>query len=96
MDVRQAGLVNGLDFWISYGMGKSFSIAIIGLATSIPMVIKLREKSKNNRQRGTLDPPPGRGDFPLWLMEILWLLGMGIYVYIVHKFMVPNFPLQFY
>ena len=96
MDVRQAGLVNGLDFWISYGMGKSFSIAIIGLATSIPMVLKLRaNKKEKSGQRGTLDPPPGRGDFPLWLMAVLWLFGMAVYIYIVHKFMVPNFPLTF-
>ena len=46
-------------------------------------------------QRGTLESPPGRGDFPMWVMVGMWLAGMGLYVFIGHKYMVPNFPLIF-
>jgi len=96
MDVRSTTLANSLDFWLSYGMGKSFSFAIVGLAASIPMLIKMRSHKKaGSGQRGTLEPPPGRGDFPLWVMVGMWLAGMGLYVFIVHKYMVPNFPLIF-
>ena len=78
LDVRGVGLFNGLDFWISYGMGKSFTYAIVGMAASIPMLIKFRQaQSQKTGQRGTLRPPPGRGDFPIWLMGLLWLFGMG-------------------
>jgi hypothetical protein len=96
MDVRSTSLANSLDFWLSYGMGKSFSFAIVGLAASIPMLIKMRSRKKvGSGQRGTLEPPPGRGDFPMWVMVGMWLAGMGLYVFIVHKYMVPNFPLIF-
>lgn len=95
LDVRGVGLFNSLDFWLSYGMGKSFSFAIVGMAASIPMLIKFRKsQSQNTGQRGSLRPPPGRGDFPIWLMGLLWLFGMGTFVWLVH-WMVPNFPLTF-
>ena len=96
LDVRGVGLFNGLDFWISFGMGKSFSFAIVGLAASIPMLLSQvgRGRRQGAGSRSTLSPPPGRGDFPLWLMGGLWLFGMGAFVWLVH-WMVPNFPLSF-
>ncbi|MCZ6678173.1 MAG: hypothetical protein O7E52_13080 [Candidatus Poribacteria bacterium] len=96
LDVRATGLFNGLDFWISYGMGKSFSFAIVGIATSLPMLLKFRKtRQARTGTRGSLQPPPGRGDFPLWLMGGLWLFGMAAFVHLVHVYMVPNFPLVF-
>jgi hypothetical protein len=96
LDVRGVGLFNGLDFWISFGMGKAFSFAVVGLAASIPMVLVQMRKGRQSgtSARGSLRPPPGRGDFPLWLMGGLWILGMGVFVWLVH-WMVPNFPLAF-
>jgi len=95
LDVRGVGLFNGLDFWMSFGMGKSFSFAIVGLAASIPMLLQMRRKKQQSAgTRGSLSTPPGRGDFPLWLMGAFWLFGMGVFVWIVH-WMVPNFPLAF-
>ena len=96
LDVRGTGLYNGLDFWISFGMGKSFSFAFVGIAASIPMLIKFKQaRQEQSEVRRSLQPPPGRGDFPLWLMAILWFLGMTTFVYIVHTYMAPNFPLVF-
>ncbi len=96
LDNRGTGLFNFLDFWFSFGLGKSFSFAFVGLAASLPMLMKFRSaRQKGIGQRGSLQPPPGRGDFPLWLMAGLWVVGMGTYVWFVHKFMVPNFPLSF-
>ena len=96
LDVRGTGLYNGLDFWISFGMGKSFSFAFVGMAASIPMLLKFKQIRQEGAGLGrTLQPPPGRGDFPLWLMALLWLFGMGTFIYIVHVYMVPNFPLIF-
>ena len=96
LDVRGTGLFNGLDFWISFGMGKSFSFAFVGVAASIPMLLKFRQaRQEQAGQRGSLQAPPGRGDFPLWVMGGLWLFGMGTFIYLVHVYMVPNFPLVF-
>lgn len=94
LDVRAVGLFNDLDFYRSYGMGKNFSLGLVGLAASLPMLFKLRSSKKKAGERGSLATPPNRGDFPLWLMGILWLIGMGGFVWLIH-WMVPNFPLSF-
>ena len=95
LDVRGTGLYNGLDFWMSFMIGKAFSLAIIGFAASIPIMIQLRKKKKASGGEKVLAPPAGRGDFPIWFMGSMWLFGMGAYVWIIHKLMVPNFPLAF-
>jgi len=95
MDVRATGMQNWLDFWFSYGIGKSFTFAIIGLAVAVPMLIKYKEaKGKQAGERGSLQTPPGRGDFPIWLAVSMWVVGMAGYVWLVH-WMIPNFPLIF-
>ena len=94
LDVRATGLFNDLDFWRSYGIGKTFSLGLVGMAASIPMIFKLRSTKKKAGERGSLATPPNRGDFPLWLMGLLWLIGMGGFVWLIH-WMVPNFPLSF-
>lgn len=96
LDVRGTGLSNGLDFWISFGMGKAFSISLIGIAVMIPMFVSY-SKTKDQKEvgeRGSLKTPPGRGDFPLWLAIGMWALGMGAYVWLVH-WLIPNFPVAF-
>lgn len=92
MDVRVTGLRNGLDFWMSFGYGKSFSFAILGLATIVIMFAKRGRKREDGA--GSWTPPPGRGDFPIWLALSMWAIGMGGYVYVVHK-LIPGFPLGF-
>ncbi|MYE90358.1 hypothetical protein F4X33_15325, partial [Candidatus Poribacteria bacterium] len=52
LDVRGVGLYNGLDFWISFGMGKSFSFAFVGMAASIPMVIKFKQARQEKTDVG--------------------------------------------
>jgi len=95
LDVRGTGLANSLDFWISFGMGKTFSIALIGIAIMIPMLLSYRKaKQKEVGERGSLNTPPGRGDFPLWLAIGMWLVGMSGWVYLVH-FLIPHFPVVF-
>ena len=64
LDVRGVGLFNGLDFWISYGMGKSFSLALVGMAASIPMLFKLRKSKKTAGERGSIATPPEPWRFP--------------------------------
>ncbi|MDA1190909.1 MAG: hypothetical protein O3A46_04395, partial [Candidatus Poribacteria bacterium] len=92
MDVRVTGLRNGLDFWMSFGMGKNFSFAALGLGTVIMMFWKPSggaDKSSRNWA-----PPPGRGDFPIWLSLLMWAFGMAGYVYVVMR-LIPGFPVKF-
>ncbi len=95
LDMRATGIANALDFWISFGLGKSFTFAFMGLAVAVPMLINhQRSGQKAAGERGSLQTPPGRGDFPIWLAISMWAIGMGAYVYLVH-WMIPNFPIAF-
>lgn len=95
LDVRGTGLANSLDFWISFGMGKTFSIALIGIAVMIPMFIGYkRNKGRATGERGSLKTPPGRGDFPLWFAFGMWIVGMIVWTYLVH-WLIPNFSVGF-
>ena len=95
LDMRGTKLFNDLDFWLSFNMGKSFSFAAVGLAASIPIMLSIKQSREPQASgRGSLQAPPGRGDFPIWLMGGLWVLSMVVYVWIVHR-MVPNFPVSF-
>jgi hypothetical protein len=94
MDVRVTGLRNSLDFWFSFGIGKSFSFAALGILTMVPTFIQQARRRRIGTVTRTFKAPPGRGDFPVWLAVILWLVGMGGYVYVVHR-LIPGFPLKF-
>ncbi|HIE28117.1 TPA: hypothetical protein EYP66_12595 [Candidatus Poribacteria bacterium] len=95
LDMRSTGLYNSLNFWFSFGIGKSFAFAVIGLAVATPMFVKFREaRQKEVGERGSLQTPPGRGDFPIWLAIGMWVVGMAGYIYLIH-WMIPNFPLIF-
>ena len=86
LDMRGVKLFNDLDFWLSFNMGKSFSFAAVGLAASIPIMLSIRQSRQQEAAgRGSLATPPGRGDFPIWLMGGLWVLSMVVYVWIVHR-----------
>lgn len=95
-DVRATSFSNGIDFWISFGMGKAFSMAFIGLLITVPMMFQYRKaKEKRAGERGSLAKPPGRGDFPMWLAIGMWVVGMSAQVYVLHKYLIPLFPLGF-
>ena len=95
-DVRATGFANGIDFWISFGMGKAFSMAFLGVMITLPMLAKFRTaKKKGIGERGSLAKPPGRGDFPIWLAVGMWVVGMTVQVYILHHYLIPLFPLGF-
>ena len=98
MDVRVTMLRNSLDFWMSFGYGRSFAFAILGLGTIASMLWARRRRQASEQAAigagGTWKVPPGRGDFPLWATLLIWALGMAGYVYVVHR-LIPNFPLAF-
>lgn len=99
MDVRVTMLRNSLDFWMSFGYGRSFAFAILGLGTIASMLWARRRRQANAQapgvgEGGTWKVPSGRGDFPLWATLLIWALGMAGYVYVVHR-LIPNFPLAF-
>ena len=87
-------LVTNFDFWLSFNsIGVALSIGLIGIVSVAWTVFKRRKEwFSGSGSRGAGAPPPGRGDFPIWLMVGLWLLGTLASISICHK-LVPHFQI---
>jgi hypothetical protein len=85
---------NNFDFYMSFGIGLGLSIAAVG----IWYVIRSFKKDENS-ERGTLKdlfhPPPGRGDFSIWISLGIYVFSTLAYV-VLCVFLVPNFPWVFF
>jgi hypothetical protein len=75
------------DFWMSIGIGTAIAVALIGLWTVFKTLIFHRQKDAERR----FIPPPGRGDFPLWIALSAFIVSTLGYIIICHK-LVPLFP----
>jgi hypothetical protein len=78
---------NLMDFYFSFGLGLALAIALIGfihLYTS--MKAKKRERQEAGEEGVGMDwsklfkPPPGRGDFPLWIGMSIYLFSTSTYI----------------
>ena len=67
--------VNNVDFWMSFGIGTTVAIAIIG----VYQVVQSVRNAKGGRKEGGVErsfaTPEGRGDFPIWLALALYSLA---------------------
>ncbi len=89
MDTIQTPLVNGIDFWISFGMGITFAIAVIGIY-QVTIGIRKRRSQKGIERRRLSEVPEGRGDFPIWLALLLYILATSSLIYVA-SFLLGNF-----
>jgi len=93
MNLIQTGIATSLDFWMSIGIGIAVSIALIGFGQVF--MSWWRSRSDTERRalaRGFVPPPPGRGDFPMWMAVSAWLISVVAHITIIH-ILVPRFPL---
>lgn len=91
IDVQQTTLVNYFDFWLSFGaIGTSIAVAIIGIGSVIRALAK-RKAEAATVGGPSLAPPPGRGDIPIWISLLAWVVGSIAYVWMCH-YLVPGFP----
>jgi hypothetical protein len=92
IDLIQTGVVNNVDFWISFHIGTSIVVAFVGIGS----VIKALAKARANKASGTASavrtsPPPGRGDIPIWIALSVWAVGTVAFIWMCHQ-LVPTFP----
>ena len=85
---------NQIDFWLSFTMGKTVLIALLGFGLVFQAFFKGRvhsweDEKKEEKVSGKL--PEGRGDLRLIWPLLFWAAGTGAYVAIVH-ILVPEFP----
>jgi hypothetical protein len=66
MGTIETVFVNGIDFWMSFDIGVTIAIALIGFHQVFQSIRQSRAARAANEGHG-FAPPPGRGDFPIWL-----------------------------
>ncbi len=73
MDTINTNFSNSMDFWMSFGIGAAFGIAIISVYQTIRDVIKRMRELAPKRADGVAresiwkTPGNGRGDYPMWV-----------------------------
>ncbi len=93
MSLIQTDIATRLDFWMSVEIGIMVSFAVIGFGQVIRSYLRsLSDPQKRALAHRFVAPPPGRGDFPLWLALSAWLISAVGQITIIHV-LVPHFPL---
>ncbi|HIG57665.1 MAG TPA: hypothetical protein EYG11_15190 [Candidatus Latescibacteria bacterium] len=67
--------VNNVDFWMSFGIGTTVAIAIIGVYQVVQSVRNAKDGGKEGGVERNFAAPEGRGDFPIWLALALYSLA---------------------
>jgi len=78
MNTVNTTFANGLDFWLSFGIGSALGIALVSLyAAARDVARKMREARVRRRERAAeVDlwaTPEGRGDYPLWIAVLIYV-----------------------
>lgn len=91
-DMLQTQVVNSFDFWLSFGIGTSLVVAVVGIVS----VTRALLKAKSQQQEGVASPqlsvPKGRGDFPIWVSLAFFAVGTAAFITMC-RVLVPAFPL---
>ncbi|MHC4885879.1 MAG: peptide transporter [Planctomycetota bacterium] len=97
MNTINTRFVNGVDFWMSFGMGTAGGIAVVSIFQTVRGILKTRRESQEKEQahaRAEVSslwrtPNLGRGDYPMWAALIGYCIGGGAMV-IVCNYLVPG------
>ncbi len=102
MDTINTSFANGVDFWISFGIGTGLGIAAVSIFQTIRDVRK--RLAENRSRKNTLStekrkdlwatPKKGRGDFPLWISLVGYVLASTATIILCHYLLPPNTTLR--
>ncbi len=67
--------VNNVDFWMSFGIGTTIAIALIGIYQVVQGVRRSRASDVDSGDRRSFAVPEGRGDFSIWIALGLYSLA---------------------
>ena len=86
MDTIQTHFVTGIDFWMSFGIGITFAVTVIGFY-QVWMGVRMATIEKS--QKRSFDPPPGRGDFRIWVCIVFFCVS-SLYTIVVARVLFPH------
>ena len=86
-------VANWLDFWFSFGIGTAFGCAVVGFwAAGSALYKSHKERKKDKKKISILDPPKGRGDIPIPLALLFYVVSTTGTIILCH-YLVPKFPI---
>jgi hypothetical protein len=92
LDLNQSGVANSFDFWLSFGIGTSIVVAVVGIGSVIRALTKNRRNAKEGVAPVSFAPPKGRGDIPISLSLAVWAVSTIGFIALC-RYLVPGFPL---
>jgi hypothetical protein len=82
---------NNFDFYMSFGIGLGLAIAAVGIVHVFRSFGKSDLGPLRERLQVLFKPPPGRGDFSIWIAIGIYIVSTLAYVALC-SFLVPGFP----
>jgi len=82
---------NNFDFYMSFGIGIGLAIAVIGIAQVFRGLRSDSMAPWRERMKKLFEPPPGRGDFSVWMAIAIYVASTLAYV-VLCSILVPGFP----
>ncbi len=86
MDTIQTHFVTGIDFWMSFGIGITLAVTVIGF---YQVWVGVRLSSVEQPVKRSFDPPPGRGDFRIWVCIVFFCVS-SLYTIVLARFLFPH------
>ncbi|MBN4074071.1 OPT/YSL family transporter [bacterium AH-315-E10] len=95
MDTINTTFVNGVDFWMSFGIGTAAGIAVISIYSTTRDVIKRTREAALAKKTNAADrkantsslwetPDLGRGDYPMWIALLGYAFAGGLMIWVCH------------
>ncbi|MFH1569133.1 MAG: hypothetical protein ABIL09_14155 [Gemmatimonadota bacterium] len=85
MGAIETFFVNNVDFWMSFGIGTTLAIAVIGVYQVVQGLRGVSTAGSRAGARGAWEPPKGRGDLPIWLALSLYALSAALLILIASQ-----------
>ncbi len=82
---------NNFDFYMSFGIGLGLAIAVVGIVHVFWSFGKKDLGPLRERLQVLFTPPPGRGDFSIWIAIGIYIFSTLAYVALC-SYLVPGFP----
>ena len=94
METVDTVFANNFDFYMSFGIGLGLAIAVAGIIHVMAMLRSRDAKPFRKRIKKLFTPPPGRGDFNIWIAIGIYVASTTTYI-ILCNYLVPGFPVIF-
>jgi hypothetical protein len=82
---------NNFDFYMSFSIGLGVAIALVGIFHVTRSISRKGELPFRQRIKKLFSPPPGRGDFSIWIALGIYIFSTTTYIYLC-SVLVPGFP----